>query len=471
MKSSVDNIDVFANGGGVESTPASSFAELGAQLMQQPDYDASFAKYQARLASMAPQQPKMSIYDLASELGRGLLQTPNTGGASAYTGLGVGFSNVSQKLKADKEMYAKQNREIQMMAMNLAMQDEQKAKDFLNQIAIKKIDAVNKKVDYITLEYDEVVDGQTVTKSERIADTQANAPFINDLYLKKNAREIKPATTQINMPGGEQPGDKKAIDQIFKDQESFGEKAEASNSTIDQVNQARLLAEEIGEKDFGPFAKSTLAAREFISGLGYGSFLKDEGKIPSQKALNQLSMSFTMGIVSQTKGAISDREMKLFIQASPTLGSTYRGYMKQLELLERLAARDSDFYSEYLDEYTKMIDAGVGPQKMQAQLEKFAAGWKKNNPLFDKAETESLQDMVAGGDGGFDGAGLDPEFNRKEYQDEIDGIKKKQAEPRQKQTISFGIEGVADGSQLIGQDKDGNDVYKQPDGTYKKVVK
>ena len=77
MKSSVDNIDVFANGGGVESTPASSFAELGAQLMQQPDYDASFAKYQARLASMAPQQPKMSIYDLASELGRGLLQIPN----------------------------------------------------------------------------------------------------------------------------------------------------------------------------------------------------------------------------------------------------------------------------------------------------------------------------------------------------------------------------------------------------------
>jgi hypothetical protein len=86
--------------------------------------------------------------------------------------------------------------------------------------------------------------------------------------------------------------------------------------------------------------------------------------------------------------------MKLFIQASPTLGSTYEGYMKQLELLERLASRDSDFYSQYLDEYTRLIDEGVGPQKMQAQLEKFATNWKKNNPLFTREETKQLQDIV-----------------------------------------------------------------------------
>ena len=125
-----EEIDAFANGGGVDLTATNNqMSELGAQMMQVPNYDESFEKYQNRLASMAPQRKKMSVYDLASELGRGLLQTPNTGGASAYTGLGVGFNNVSQQIKADEEMYAKENREVQMMAMNLAMQDEQKAKD------------------------------------------------------------------------------------------------------------------------------------------------------------------------------------------------------------------------------------------------------------------------------------------------------------------------------------------------------
>ena len=237
-------------------------------------------------------------------------------------------------------MYEQQRRETQMMATQLAMQDEQKAEDFLNQVALKRIEAANKKVDYITLEYDEVVDGETITKRKRIPDTVQNAGEINGLYVNNNAREIKPATTQINLPGGSTDADKAALNQMFKDQETFGEKAEASNASLDQVAQARLLAEEVGPEDFGPLAKGTLQAREFISGIGMGDWLQSEEVIAPQKALNQLSMSFTMGIVSQTKGAISDREMKLFIQASPPLGSTYDGYMKQLELLERLAARD-----------------------------------------------------------------------------------------------------------------------------------
>jgi hypothetical protein len=394
------------------------------------------------------------------------LSTPNTGVGSTYQGLGVGFDNISTRLRADREMNEKRRREVAMMASQMAMQDEQKANDFLNDIALQRISAANKKVDYITLEFQEGGETQSI----RLPDTNQYADQINDIIQNKGGREVKPATTQINMPGGELPGDKKAIDQIYKDQESFGEKAEASNATIDQVNQARLLAEEIGESGFGPLNRSTLQAREFISGIGLGDWLKSEEEIAPQKALNQLSMSFTMGIVSQTKGAISDREMKLFIQASPTLGSTYKGYMKQLELLERLAARDSDFYSQYLDEYTRLIDDGVGPQKMQAQLEKFATNWKKNNPLFTKVETLSLQDMVEGGDGGYEGAGLSDDFDRDVFEESINKKKEDQAKPRT-QEIAMSIEGVADGSTLVGQDANGNNVYLQPDGTYVKVTK
>jgi len=453
-----EQVDIFNEGGAAESN-TDSYTDLYDRLSQ-ANYEDSYNKYLQRLSQFAPEQPKMSIFQVASELGRGLLATPNTGVGSTYQGLGVGFDNISARLKADREMHEKRRNEVAMMASQMAMQDEQRADDFLNKIALERISAVNKKVDYITLEYME--DGET--KMIRLPDTNQYAPQINEIIQNKGGKEVKPASTQINMPGSEQPGDKKAIDQIFKDQESFGEKAEASNATLDQVSQARSLAQEVGPDNFGPFSRATLQMREFVDGIGFGDFLEDPSVIAPQKALNQLSMSFTMGIVSQTKGAISDREMKLFIQASPTLGSTYDGYMKQLELLERLAARDSDFYSDYLDEYTRMIDAGVGPQKMQAQLEKFATNWKKNNPLFTPEETKFLENVVASGEG------LAEDFDRDEFEKSINDRKKEQATPRT-QEIAMGIEGVADGSTLVGQDADGNKVYLQPDGTYIKVTK
>ena len=458
-----EQVDIFNEGGAAESN-ADSYTDLYDRLSQ-ANYEDSYNKYLQRLSQFAPEQPKMSIFQVASELGRGLLATPNTGVGSTYQGLGVGFDNISARLKADRMMHEKRRNEVAMMASQMAMQDEQRADDFLNQIALDRINSANKKVDYITLEYME--GGET--KMIRLPDTNQYAPQINDIVQNKGGREVKPASTQINMPGSEQPGDKKAIDQIFKDQESFGEKAEASNATLDQVSQARSLAQEVGPDNFGPFSRATLQMREFVDGIGFGDFLEDPSVIAPQKALNQLSMSFTMGIVSQTKGAISDREMKLFIQASPTLGSTYDGYMKQLELLERLAARDSDFYSDYLDEYTRMIDAGVGPQKMQAQLEKFATNWKKNNPLFTPEETKFLENVVASGEG------LAEDFDRDEFEKSINDRKKEQATPRNKtgqdQIVAMGIEGVADGSILQGQDKYGNDVYLQPDGTYVRVSK
>ena len=461
-----EQVDIFNEGGAAESN-ADSYTDLYDRLSQ-ANYEDSYNKYLQRLSQFAPEQPKMSIFQVASELGRGLLATPNTGVGSTYQGLGVGFDNISARLKADREMHEKRRNEVAMMASQMAMQDEQRAEDFLNQIALDRINSANKKVDYITLEYME--DGET--KMIRLPDTNQYAPQINDIVQNKGGREVKPASTQINMPGSEQPGDKKAIDQIFKDQESFGEKAEASNATLDQVSQARSLAQEVGPDNFGPFSRATLQMREFVDGIGFGDFLEDPSVIAPQKALNQLSMSFTMGIVSQTKGAISDREMKLFIQASPTLGSTYAGYMKQLELLERLAARDSDFYSDYLDEYTRMIDAGVGPQKMQAQLEKFATNWKKNNPLFTPEETKFLENVVASGEG------LAEDFDRDEFEKSINDRKKEQATPRNKteqdQIVAMGIEGVEDGTVLkfVGPDQAGNNVYVLPDGvTFVKVTK
>ena len=453
-----EEIDAFANGGDISSTPNSSFADLGAQMMQVPNYDDSFEKYQNRLASMAPQRKKMSVYDLAAELGKGLLQTPNTGGASAYTGLGVGFNNVSEKIKADEDMYAKENREIQMMAMNLAMKDEQQAKDYLNQIALKRLDAVNKDVDYTILEYDEIVGDKTVTTRVRKPQTKAGNIEIDNIYATKdNVREIKPATTAINMPGINE-ADKEALKQIYKNQTIFSEKAQASNSTLDQVNEARFLAQEVGRENFGPMQRGTLKLREFMSGMGWDDLLEDPGVIAPQKALNQLSMGFTMGIVSQTKGAISNKEMQLFIDASPTLGSTYDGYLKQLELLERLASRDANFYKAYIEKQKKLNAGELSLYEQQLELETLTATWKRDNPLFDPEERKMLEDMAAGGNGGYEGAGMHPDFDKSAYENNINNRKMDQSSK-----ITTNVEGVPDGSTFI-MEIDGAKYYLKPGG-------
>ena len=125
--------------------------------------------------------------------------------------------------------------------------------------------------------------------------------------------------------------------------------------------------------------------------MGFGDLLDAEAAIAPQKALRQLSMGFTMAIVSQTKGAISNKEMELFINASPTLGSTFEGYMDQLRLLERVASRDKEFYGEYLEKKLELIKQGVRGQEMEVELESFANTWRDKNPLLEPEDEQLLQ--------------------------------------------------------------------------------
>ena len=452
-----ESIDPFATGGDVSSSD-STIQDLASQL---GNYDQNFAKYQQRLAPYSYQAPNMSIYDLASELGAGLLATPNTGGASAFTGLGVGFTKASDKMKKNQEANAKAQQQIGLQAAQLAMQDEQKATEFLNQYAIKMIDSANKKVDYITFEYDEVdkTTGTTTTQSQTFANIPSNRDDINDIINNKNGREVKPPTTAINMPGDDTSfADKEAIKSMMKEGDAYEAKSRASDQIRDQVNQAYILANEIEEAGgkFGPFSKSLLGVRELVSGLGFGDILDAEGAIAPQKALNQLSMGFTMAIVSQTKGAISDREMKLFISASPTLGSTKEGYMKQLELLERLATRDKDFYNDYVDKMIEFEDEGLTGRKLQLKLDKFTANWSSENPLFTPDEVEFLEKKIASKEG------LDKEFVPADFQIAFD---KRKAELSRKKAILPTVttqddyDDLEKGDEYVGTD---GQIYRKP---------
>ena len=60
-------------------------------------------------------------------------------------------------------------------------------------------------------------------------------------------------------------------------------------------------------------------------------------------------------------------------------------------MLERLARRDKDFYNDYLDKKSQLIEQEVSGQKMEVELEKFANGWRDNNPLLTREDEAVLR--------------------------------------------------------------------------------
>lgn len=390
-----EQIDVFQEGGGAESDSSMKLLnELSKQFT--PDYEASFERYQERLAPYAYQRPKMNIFDVASELGSGLLSTPNTGGNSLYVGVGLGFDRVSQRARKSKEENAKARQQIALQAAQLAMQDEQQAKDFIRDYGLKLIDANNKRGDLLTFEYmDE--SGKPIRRTVR--DNAANDRLIEDLLINKKAVEVKTPGSVVNIDQGQNvtERDKAAIKSQIKQEEEYATEAEAAYGVIANVDYAMALAEELGPEGFGAVESLTFGLRKVMQDLGFGDLASIE-KLGNQQVLNQLGMGFTMAIVSQTKGAISNKEMELFIQASPGLGSTYEGFVNQGKYLRRISSRDADFYEAYqvrASELEEKERAGeITPSGTYRELQKFRGEWQRENPLFSEEERKELQQIV-----------------------------------------------------------------------------
>ena len=146
-----EQIKGFEPGGTVEADPFSGPIDLSGidpntlrleiMRMRQPTYEDRLEKYQRRLAPYAPEQRRLNFYDVASELGAAILATPATG--TLYEGIGRGFANVSARIKANREDNRKAEQQVALQAANLAMQDEQKAEDFINKYSLELLKQSN----------------------------------------------------------------------------------------------------------------------------------------------------------------------------------------------------------------------------------------------------------------------------------------------------------------------------------------
>ena len=399
-----EQIDIFQNGGDVTSTdPLDLLKQLAnKRLEESADYDKTLSKYQDRLTPYTYQAPPMSIYDLASDLGAGLLATPNTGGASAYVGLGVGFNRASERMKAQREENRKAKQQMALQAATLAMQDEQKALDFINEINLKMIEIANEPGESILLQGPtSEITNKLLSKETKIGETgvvelrdNAKNRSLIDSLRDEGWTTAKTPGSVVNIDQTEETvSDKEAAKAQTERQKKIIEEAGAADATLQQVDYALTLANQItndgqNPEKFGAVPNFLVPIKNVGLGLGF-DFLFDTSTLDEEIAIGQVNLGFVMRLVGQTKGAISNREMEMFQQAAPTLGATYGGYVEMLNYLAIIANKQELFAEEYISEKQRyeneIIDSGkkVTASKMRDHMDLWEVKWKKQNSIFD----------------------------------------------------------------------------------------
>jgi hypothetical protein len=366
------------------------------------DYDESFDKYQQRLSSIrSPSQP-VTIFDAASKLGAGLLAQQAEKFPSIGRGLGMGFQSLSEEISKRRADKKKEEQAVAMKAMELSLQDEKQGEKFLNDYALKMIDMQNKDIKTKKFDTSMLVDAldengepllnpQTGVKYKSETTVRANDSFINDL-INLGANEIVGAATSINL-GGQNKLQDNLSKNITDSMQTWQTEADAATALRDQVMIARSLADELGREGFGPVDSLTMGLRGLMIDLGMGN-LVDSDKLATQQALTQTSIGFVMALVGKTKGAISNKEMEIFFQASPTLGSTYDGYMRMLGYMDRIAELSERYNAEWNNELVRL--AGEPVEVINAAFGNFKKDFKAKpeNKLLPGKERQELEDIA-----------------------------------------------------------------------------
>ena len=387
----------YQDGGGVD--PLDS-----ARQRAETKYDNSFDKYQQRLSAIQSKTSPVSFYEAAGKIGAGLLAQQAEKFPSIGRGLGIGFQSLSEEIAKRREEKKKEEQAIAMKAMELSLQDEQQGQKFLNDYALKMIDMQNKDIKTITFDTSMLVDAldengeaiinpSTGVPFKSKTTLRANDPAINDL-LTLGATEIDRAATNINLGAGGNELDKKRAGKIADAEAKWQEEADAATALRDQVLIARNLATELGPEGFGPVDSLTMGLRGLMIDLGMGN-LVDSDKLATQQALTQTSIGFVMALVGKTKGAISNKEMEIFFQASPTLGSTYDGYMRMLGYMDRIAELSEKYNAEWQAKSVEL--QGKSISEINAEFAKFKTEFKakpENKLIQTDEELKELKDIA-----------------------------------------------------------------------------
>ena len=375
----------------VDSQISEIMAQLN-QVEQQPNtFDQNFENYRNRLSEVFTRSPRPTIFDLASDLGASLLADTTQ---DPYAGLGRGFSQFNKRFEKNKKERIALDQQIGMKAMEMALTDERNAEKYLNERLLKRIELSGKPFAPLVYEIDELgADGnptgnrvQVQVDPRNISEVQAiksnlSAKLIRGSQVNIDQRESKPS----EFDKGQGKNLSALFERIHADYDNARSQNELTSSFLYQLNK-------LGKKNFGVVASTGLGARKILSEIGLTS-----GKnIKDQELVNTLGTRIAMGLVGQTKGAITEMEMNLFIAASPSLASSDEGAIRQATYLQRIANMKIKVSEEFNDAVVGGLLDGADTQAKKYSIAKgWEQRWHKKNPLFTPEEMQELRNFAA----------------------------------------------------------------------------
>jgi hypothetical protein len=256
--------------------------------------------------------------------------------------------------------------------------------------------------------------------------------------------------------------------QIADRQTKWAEDADGAYAVKEKAQYARKVAFDLGEENFGLLELWTMGLKNVALNLGMDG-LVSKTILEDQQLINQIGTGFVMSLVGQTKGAISNKEMDLFARASPGLGSTYGGFMKMVDYLERIADRSIQLDLDWANESAQLQDDGKSLDQIRARQSQFRAEWLEKNPLFTEKELEN--DIYKYVDDDLNFVGDNAEENEKIYN--TVSIRHSNVDSLQAEVpsgVAKDIDGVPDGA-MYQRTIDGIDYYMDAQGKIYRATK
>jgi hypothetical protein len=144
MDKKYNDIDVFQDGG-LADIDLNDIVSLYGGIQQKPVTKEDIRTEMESLSGLYTQPKRMSIYDLATELSRGLAAQAQSGQApSIGTGLALGFQSFSDVMQKRKDESDKIKSELQQLAFAQAQQRKQQEAELSKEVLEMQFDAALK---------------------------------------------------------------------------------------------------------------------------------------------------------------------------------------------------------------------------------------------------------------------------------------------------------------------------------------
>ena len=341
----------------------------------------------------SPQKP--TLFDLASDVGAAMLSADPTAGA--FRSAGAGFTAFNERLRKSREDKRLIDQSIGLKAFELAQADEAAARDYLNKRDLERLKLDAKPFDPLVYEIDEKDSKGQVIGRKQVRVDPRNKIEVRAIEDDPSARLIRTPqssiTTTVEAARTPTRYDVKSGEALAKLESDIFKAAEDAANQNQLTTMFLNVVEELGEENFGAIESQTLPVRKILSDLGM--FTEKDGVIPYQELANTLGTRIAMGLVGQTKGAITEMEMRLFIAASPGLASTYDGAVEQASILQRMANRNVQIQREYgLAVQNGLFNGMETDADKLSQARAWITNWRLEHPFFDASELQNLRDLA-----------------------------------------------------------------------------